>query len=262
MADFFSKLRGQLDAGIAKVSTKSRVTIESTRLGAQIRKLTKEKEEALTRLGARVYRGMTQDGQVDQPALENDVQHISEFERSIAVLSQEIARLEALDAATPWSASEEAPPIATCDCGAPLTETMQFCGDCGKPTYEIIAKAQAAQRARAEESQTGATMVCSTCQAEISATAKFCRSCGTTVRPQQDAPSEMPSRLRCGSCGNEMIATAKFCRHCGHPIASAPPATRIQESEVGESGSEQSPKPQELTTSALYEPAKSESEEK
>ncbi len=65
MPDFFDKLREQIDAGLTKVTTKSRVTVETTRLRMQIRGIVKEKEEALARLGARVYQEMSQAGQLN-----------------------------------------------------------------------------------------------------------------------------------------------------------------------------------------------------
>ena len=51
MADFLDKLKEQVTAGITTVTTKSRVAVETTRLRSQMRRIAKEKREALAQLG-------------------------------------------------------------------------------------------------------------------------------------------------------------------------------------------------------------------
>ena len=177
MADFFDKLREQIDAGLTKVTTKSRVTLETTRLRGQIRRIAKEKEEALVRLGTRVYQEISQNGQLNLEGIQEEVKRIQEMDHSIEDLQKEIDRLEALDAATPWSVEGAEKPIATCTCGAPLTEGTKFCGSCGANAQEIIAKAKAEELARVEAAKKAGATLCPHCGAEVSATASFCRSC-------------------------------------------------------------------------------------
>jgi hypothetical protein len=173
MADFFVRLKEQIGAGITTVTTKSRVAVETTRLRRQIRKIAQEKKEALAQLGARAYQEIGQRGQLDPEGMRDAVERIQELDRSIEDLGKEITRLAALDAATPWPAGGKEKPLATCTCGAPLSEGTKFCGNCGANAQEIVAKAAAA--------------LCPRCGAGISSPAKFCRSCGAAVTERQEA---------------------------------------------------------------------------
>lgn len=216
MPDFFDKLREQIDAGLTKVTTKSRVTLETTRLGGQIRRIAKEKEESLARLGARVYQELSRDGHLNQEEIQQEVKRIQEMDRSIEDLQKEITRLEAVDAATPWSATGGTEkPIATCTCGAPLTEGTKFCGNCGADAQEIIARAKEEQRARVEVVKKAETASCPQCGAEVSVTARFCRSCGATVAKKQEAEAPLQDKSSCPHCGSEISPTARFCKSCG-----------------------------------------------
>jgi hypothetical protein len=125
MADFFVRLKERVGAGITTVTTKSRVAVETTRLRRQIRKIAQEKKEALAQLGARAYQEIGQRGQLDPEGMRDAVERIQELDRSIEDLGKEITRLAALDAATPWPAGGEEKPLATCTCGAPLSEGDQ-----------------------------------------------------------------------------------------------------------------------------------------
>ena len=173
MADFLDKLKEQVTAGLTTVTTKSRVAVETTRLRSQIRRIAKEKREALAQLGTRAYQEIGERGHLEQDRIQEAVQRIQALDHSIKDLEKEITRLEASDAASPWPAGGEEHPIATCTCGASLPEGGKFCGTCGVNVQEIMTKAAAAH--------------CPQCGAGISSTAKFCRSCGVAVTERQEA---------------------------------------------------------------------------
>ena len=174
MADFFDKLKEQVTVGITTVTTKSRVAVETTRLRSQIRRIAKEKREALAQLGTRAYQEICERGHLEQDRIQEAVQRIQALDHSIKDLEKEITRLEALEAATPRPAAGGGEhPIATCTCGASLPEGGKFCGTCGVNVQEIITKAAAVH--------------CPQCGAGLSSTAKFCRSCGIAVTERQAA---------------------------------------------------------------------------
>ena len=232
MADLFDKVREQISAGLTKVTTKSHVTVETTRLGGQIRRVTKEKEEALFRLGSRVYHEMSTNDQLNLEVAQEEVKRIQAMDQEIADLQKEIGRLEALDAATPWTPQEEEKPVATCTCGAPLTEDTRFCGNCGTNTQEIVARAKAEQLARIEAAKKAVAAGCPKCGTEISATAKFCLSCGAALTERREAAVEPQVTPRCPHCGSEITSTARFCRSCGKAVTEETPVAAIQEGEV------------------------------
>ncbi len=61
-------------------------------------------------------------------------------------------------------------------------------------------------------------MNCKNCNAELSATAKFCTSCGTPVE-QAPAPSAPPAQPKiCRSCGKPVAEGVKFCSVCGTAV--------------------------------------------
>jgi len=173
MADFFDRLKEQVTAGLTTVTTKSRVAVETTRLRSQIRRVAKEKREALAQLGTQAYQEVCQRGQVSQEGIQEAVKRIQALDHSMKELEAEIRRLEAVEAATPWPAGGGENPIATCTCGAPVPEGSKFCGTCGADVQEIVAKA--------------ATARCPRCGAGSSPAAKFCRSCGAALTARQDA---------------------------------------------------------------------------
>jgi hypothetical protein len=173
MADFLDRLKEQVTAGITTVTTKSRVAVETTRLRSQIRRIAKEKRDALAQLGTRAYQEICERGHLEQDRIQEAVQRIQALDHSIKNLEQEITRMEALDAATPWPAGGGENPIATCTCGTPVPEGSKFCGACGANVQEVVAKAAAVH--------------CPRCGAGLFSSAKFCRNCGVAVPEKQEA---------------------------------------------------------------------------
>lgn len=57
---------------------------------------------------------------------------------------------------------------------------------------------------------------CGACQQPVSATARFCRSCGASLGTlEATVVMPRPAALTCGGCGREIEDWAQFCRHCG-----------------------------------------------
>src|SRR4030095_14250384 len=94
MADFLDKLKEQFTAGITTVTTKSRVAVETTRLRSQIRKIAKEKREALAQLGTQAYQEICQRGHLEQDRIQEAVTRLQTLDHSMKELEQEITRLE------------------------------------------------------------------------------------------------------------------------------------------------------------------------
>jgi DNA-directed RNA polymerase subunit RPC12/RpoP len=182
MRNFFAKVREPLAAGLTKATTKSRVVLDTVRLRRQMHTLAKEKEQALAQLGVQVYTAVCQRGEVEQGEVSAAVSRLQERDRTIAALQQEITRLEALEAATPWFTAAE-PPLAACTCGAPVPRGATFCENCGTNVQELVTRAEAEQQARgAAAPQAGGAGHCPRCGSRIaSARAKFCRHCGAAV---------------------------------------------------------------------------------
>ena len=55
MAEFFEKIKGKVDEGISKISSKSKETVELAKLRNNLRNLEKEKNENISKLGILVY---------------------------------------------------------------------------------------------------------------------------------------------------------------------------------------------------------------
>ena len=141
MADFFDKLKEQVTAGLTTVTTKSRVAVETTRLRSQIRRIAKEKREALAQLGTRAYQEICERGHLEQDRIQEAVQRIQALDHSIKDLEKEITRLEALEAATPWPvAGRGENPIVTCTCGASLPEGASFATHAGSMSRRSLPK--------------------------------------------------------------------------------------------------------------------------
>lgn len=64
------------------------------------------------------------------------------------------------------------------------------------------------------------TINCASCGGAITASAKFCRSCGEKVVAQAAAPQPASSdAASCPDCGAVLSSNAKFCSECGSRIA-------------------------------------------
>jgi len=115
-----------------------------------------------------------------------------------------------------------------------LTEGTKFCGNCGADAQEIIARAKEEQRARVEVVKKAETASCPQCGAEVSVTARFCRSCGATVAKKQEAEAPLQDKSSCPHCGAEISPTARFCKSCSKPAArETPPAKTAETAAVG-----------------------------
>ena len=142
MADFFDKLKEQVTVGITTVTTKSRVAVETTRLRSQIRRIAKEKREALAQLGTRAYQEICERGHLEQDRIQEAVQRIQALDHSSKDLEKEITRLEASDAASPWPAGGEENPIATCTWGLPCPRGASFAARAESTSRRSLPKPQ------------------------------------------------------------------------------------------------------------------------
>ena len=69
---------------------------------------------------------------------------------------------------------------------------------------------------------------CSSCRAELSDTAKFCRACGAAVATQPDPVIEADaSPALCPSCETELVPGARFCHNCATEAPPPPPPARV-----------------------------------
>jgi len=91
MPDFFDKVREQITTSLTKVTTKSRVTVETTRLEGQIRRIAKEKEEALRQLGTQVYQELSSTGQLNLEVVQEEVKRIQVMDRQLPISSRILA---------------------------------------------------------------------------------------------------------------------------------------------------------------------------
>jgi rRNA maturation endonuclease Nob1 len=95
-----------------------------------------------------------------------------------------------------------------------------------------------------------ATITCPECGAHLPLEARFCNSCGASVKPAAEPESLEVSLLQvCPSCQAEIPAEAIFCPECGQPVVPAP-VDEVDEEEP----------PAEETVAEEVEPAAEEEE--
>jgi membrane protease subunit (stomatin/prohibitin family) len=116
--------------------------------------------------------------------------------------------------------SGDAASTTTCDkCNAPVPGTSMFCpscGDkvdrcphCGTDNPEDAKNCRSCKRPLATpvaETAPVETAQCGECNSDVSPSAKFCPSCGSSLQ------------LSCNNCNQPLPADAKFCGDCGTPV--------------------------------------------
>lgn len=133
MADFFSRVRKNINKGIATVSEKSSVMLETSRLKGQIAKLEDQRKMIIESLGSNVYMGYGS-GAIDQDLVAEKCAEIKKVDQAIA---DRLAELEALVVDTDQEEVEQEETevermIRLCDCGAEVYPGAKFCSNCGK----------------------------------------------------------------------------------------------------------------------------------
>lgn len=162
MSDFLDKVKGKVDEGISKISSKSKEAIELAQLRNQLRHLGKEKEEKINQLGRLVY-DMLRKEEYEEQKIKDFYPSINAIDRQIVNVEEEIKKIQEM------SASADISIVARCECGAEITANQKFCASCGRDVKEVTMQALAPQEGMKR---------CSTCGAEIKETAKFCGKCG------------------------------------------------------------------------------------
>ena len=57
---------------------------------------------------------------------------------------------------------------------------------------------------------------CANCNLEISSTAKYCNSCGSSTDPNSNTLDEF---IKCISCNKDISINKKFCKNCGNKVS-------------------------------------------
>lgn len=158
MADFFEKVKQEINKGVATVSTKSKEMLDSSRIKGQIDALTRQKKDGLEELGNIVFtlflKGISDEGRVRSQceALASLTDQIREKEEELRKV-----RTKADD---PLGKQM---PVGVCLCGSPIFGETRFCGKCGRKVG-----LSAPER-------------CPGCASPLSADARFCTNCGRKV---------------------------------------------------------------------------------
>lgn len=174
MPDFFDKVKEKVDQGISLVASKSKETIETAKLHSRIRSLCQWREEKIKDLGNLVSNMLRVD-QLDEQRLKEAYFQVVKIDDEIKNMEKEIERIRLETEQTIRAASTPTKAFVYCTCGASLTETSKFCGDCGANVAEIIAR---------YEEEMAKQAVCDHCGTQVSSTAKFCKKCGSPVKTQ------------------------------------------------------------------------------
>lgn len=172
MADFLDKLKRGIDKGVTTVTVKSKEALETTQLRSQVKDLQEEKQRGLEELGNIVYTLYV------QGKLETALERVRAKCATLVALDQKIrdkedeihrVQLKAQEALGKTAAA----PLGVCACGAPIYESMNFCGGCGKNVDDLLSGART--------DAPGAKNRCSKCGTDMAPEARFCGNCGAKV---------------------------------------------------------------------------------
>ncbi|SFH66316.1 Double zinc ribbon [Tindallia magadiensis] len=172
MADFFKKLRKEMDEGVTIASVKSKNLIETTKIRNRISSLQGQKESRLNELGVQYYRGWSME-EIQTEDVQNRLQTICE---NIKAIDQEIQlkeeEIEKIHKEEQDLMNRKKPQL--CKCGQNINPEALFCNHCGAKVEEVLKKNGAGEESKSELAE------CS-CGKTIREGTKFCGGCGNNV---------------------------------------------------------------------------------
>ncbi|NLY54363.1 MAG: zinc ribbon domain-containing protein [Firmicutes bacterium] len=131
MADFFTRVRRNINKGISTVSEKSAVFLETAKIKGQIGKLEDQRNELLQALGHYVYQNFAAEA-LDEKFIAEKCDEITALEQAIAAKTEELEAITKAEKAEP-EAEEQ---VAKCECGAEIQPEAKFCSNCGTQLRE------------------------------------------------------------------------------------------------------------------------------
>jgi len=194
MAEFFEKMKQEMDKGITAISAKSKEVLESTRLKSQIRTLREQRNAASEELGNIVYTMFVKAAGFDELRINSKCQVLERIGSQIKELEEELRKIH-LKTQEIFGMSSA---VTTCACGTEIYEGTKFCRGCGRQVDELlrnllskkvpsetpmeagresVSETSSDQRRRAELSASEGVS-CPVCSSSMRPTDKFCRSCG------------------------------------------------------------------------------------
>lgn len=157
MADFFSRVKKNINKGISTVSEKSSLMLEQAKIKGQIAKLEEQRNELLTELGSNVYATYGNEA-LDEQFIADKCAEVKALEDAIIEKAEELRVLTEGDKVAPAPEAD----VLKCECGAELQPGAKFCLNCGKP----VAVAAPVVEDKCE------------CGADLKPGMKFCMNCG------------------------------------------------------------------------------------
>lgn len=130
MADFFSKVKRNINKGISTVSEKSSLMLETSRIKGQIAKLEDQRNSVFQELGINVYLAYSS-GALEEEFIAEKCDVIKAIELEIA---EKAEQLQALTEAGKEEPAEVE--LSKCECGEEIIPGAKFCMNCGKELLE------------------------------------------------------------------------------------------------------------------------------
>lgn len=153
MEEGLSKFQGGVEQSKAKISTLQ----ELARLKKSLKESSEEKAMLLLELGELAHLRIREE-KIKDPDMLEVTEKICQKDQKMYQLQKTISQL-----------TEKQEEDKTCQCGAQITETDKFCGECGTRVNQV------------EKAEEVAVTTCATCEMEVSAAGKYCNCCGAIL---------------------------------------------------------------------------------
>ena len=133
MSDFFNKLAGGINKGVATVGANSKAMMEKSKVKAVITNLENERKQLTQLLGQKIYDMQTQTGEITvDESINSFISEITKRQELIKEQNEEMARIEAeLNLVTSGTRQPGAQGSVPCTCGHLNAEGAKFCAGCG-----------------------------------------------------------------------------------------------------------------------------------
>jgi hypothetical protein len=132
--DLYGRLKSGVNKGLKIVNIRSKEAYGTILIKNRLRSLKKKRRDSALDMGNTIYRSYKYKGEINQDSIMAKCAEIENIEREMDKCEEELrlVHLSAQKALGSLKALAKPAVIAICECGAEVTQGLEFCSECSK----------------------------------------------------------------------------------------------------------------------------------